>query len=160
MHFLRHGAWRPIWLCDIGVALESRPPDFDWDLCLHGSWGRADWIICALGLAGVLLGADVQETPAAKIAAYLPRWLAPCVLKQWENPSPRQHDPPNLMRTSLHYPAAIPAALRARWPDPIQATIRTNGPFNQLPRFPFQLTDYCMHAARFAARLHRSAEGS
>lgn len=160
MHFLRHGAWRPIWLCDISVALESRPPGFDWDLCLHGGWGRADWIACALGLASVLLGADLRETPAEQRAAHLPGWLAPCVLQQWESPSPRQHDPPDLMRTALSRPSTIPAALLARWPDPIQATIRTNGPFNELPRLPFQLADYCMDAARFAVRLARSAGAS
>src|SRR5258706_7753042 len=31
-YFLRGGAWRPLWLCDIAVPLETRPPDFDWDL--------------------------------------------------------------------------------------------------------------------------------
>src|SRR5882762_3393352 len=31
-HFLREGAWRALWLCDIAVAVESRPENFDWDL--------------------------------------------------------------------------------------------------------------------------------
>src|SRR5207302_3420550 len=30
LHMLGHGAWRPLWLCDIAVALEARPADFDW----------------------------------------------------------------------------------------------------------------------------------
>ena len=34
IHFLKHGAWRPLWLCDIGAAIESLPTSFDWDTCL------------------------------------------------------------------------------------------------------------------------------
>jgi Uncharacterised nucleotidyltransferase len=34
MHFLKHGGWRPLWLCDIALALESRSSSFDWELCL------------------------------------------------------------------------------------------------------------------------------
>src|SRR5205807_1179327 len=35
-HLLRHGAWCPLWLCDVVVILESLPPGFDWDYCKHG----------------------------------------------------------------------------------------------------------------------------
>ena len=42
-HALRHGAWRPLWFCDIGAAVESRPPDFDWDRCLGPDVLIADW---------------------------------------------------------------------------------------------------------------------
>ena len=159
MHYLRHGAWRPIWLCDISAALESRPPSFDWDLCLDGDWGRADWIACTLGLANRLLGGDASDTPVADRAAPLPRWLVPQVLKQWERPSPRQHDPPDLIRNGLRRPIGLPSALRARWSYPIQATIRMNGPFNELPRFPFQLADYGTHVARSLGRLGSPSRG-
>ncbi len=30
-------------------------------------------------------------------------------------------------------------ALRLRWPNPILATVGVGGPFNGLPRFPFQV---------------------
>ena len=36
LHLLRHGACRPLWLCDVAVMLESLPGDFDWDRCLGG----------------------------------------------------------------------------------------------------------------------------
>jgi hypothetical protein len=29
-HLLSHGAWRPLWLCDVGLFVESLPPEFDW----------------------------------------------------------------------------------------------------------------------------------
>src|SRR5262249_1051858 len=31
LHLVRHGAWRPLWLCDIGMFVESLPANFDWD---------------------------------------------------------------------------------------------------------------------------------
>ena len=34
-HMLRHGASRPLWLCDVALAIEVRPPDFDWARCLR-----------------------------------------------------------------------------------------------------------------------------
>src|SRR5262249_7200865 len=29
LHLARHGAYRPLWLCDVAAALEARPADFD-----------------------------------------------------------------------------------------------------------------------------------
>ena len=49
-HFWHHGAWRPLWLCDIAVALEACPANFDWDLTL-GKNPAADWVASALGAA-------------------------------------------------------------------------------------------------------------
>jgi hypothetical protein len=56
------------------------------------------------------------------------------------------------IREVLRHPRTLPRALRDRWPDPIQATIRMGGPFNELPRFPFQLAEYLSHTAGFLAR--------
>jgi hypothetical protein len=43
LHLLRSGAWRPLWLCDVAVALETLSPDFDWDICLGRDPRQADW---------------------------------------------------------------------------------------------------------------------
>src|SRR5262249_5230360 len=51
LHLLGHGGWRALWLCDVAVALESRPSTFDWDRCLSGDRRRSDWVACTLGLA-------------------------------------------------------------------------------------------------------------
>src|SRR5712671_3804445 len=32
IHLLKHGAWRPLWLCDLGLLLESMSSEFDWEL--------------------------------------------------------------------------------------------------------------------------------
>ena len=83
VHLLRHGAWRPLWLCDVAAAVESVDVTFDWDYCLRGKRQRTQAVICAIGLAHQLLGARIEHTPLADRARRLPRWLVPAVLRQW-----------------------------------------------------------------------------
>ncbi len=146
-HFLRHGAWRPLWLCDVAVALETRPAGFDWDYCLRGSRRQADWIACAIGLAHRLLGARVKDTPVARRARALPSWLPEATLRQWAAPEGRSGGG-RAIATYLRRPAGLLQALRQRWPNPIEATIMVRGPFNELPRLPLQLTAYGMRIVR------------
>lgn len=153
LHWLRHHAWRPLWLCDIAAALECRRADFDWDVCLRGNARQAEWIICALALARQLLGAAIDDAPTAVSGRRAPRWLARAVLKQWQLPS-KQHRPDNLpMLTLLRRRAGLLTALRARWPNPLEATYDGRGPFTRLPRLPFQLGFYLTRAISFQARL-------
>jgi Uncharacterised nucleotidyltransferase len=152
MHFLKHGGWRPLWLCDIAVALESRSASFDWELCLGPDPRKADWIACTLGVAHILLGADVADTPADERAQRLPHWLVPTVLRAWEHPRLDEHTVPNLITSSLRHPMSLPRALRARWLNPVEATVRLGGAFNELPRLPYQLANYALQLRRFAAR--------
>jgi len=156
LHLLKHGAWRPLWLCDVGAAVENRPADFDWELCLGRDKPQADWIACTIGLAHQLLGAEVEDTPVAERARRLPRWLVPAVLKQWEKPCAADHHPSELMANTLRNRTGLLEALRDRWPDPIQATVWMGGPFNELPRLPFQLGYYQAQAVRFLAGLART----
>ena len=152
VHLLRHGAWRPLWLCDIAAAVEFRQHGFDWDRCLGGNSRRADWVACAAGLAHRLLGAKIDDTPVAHRAKHLPRWLTATVLKQWEKPSPPiYYSKPVGMY--LRDPVGLLKGLRSRWPNPIEATIGLNGPLNDLPRLPFQLGSCLSRAAQFLARL-------
>lgn len=150
VHFLAHGGWRPLWLCDIAVALEARARDLDWDLCL-GKGQRADWVACALGIAQQLLGAQVDDTPAATRARNLPRWLIPAVLEAWERPSPDEQRTTEPFINSLRHPLRLPRALRERWPNPILATVLTHSPFNNVPRLFCQLEHYFLRSAAFAA---------
>src|SRR5262249_55031075 len=57
LHQLHHGGWRPLWLCDLAVLLESLPGDFDWDRCLAGDRRLSEGVRAAVGLAVELLGA-------------------------------------------------------------------------------------------------------
>lgn len=146
IHLLKHGAWRPLWLCDIGAAIESLPPDFDWDICLGRNEKRAGWIVSAIGLAHHLLQADLATLPDSTAAKNLPAWLVENVLKQWANPfaidqPPMRHPIP--MAAQWKSPRGLGRALRERWPDPILATVSVNGRFNRFPRWPYQIAN-CM----------------
>ena len=156
LHLLRHGAFRPLWLCDIAVAVESRPPEFDWDRCLGANKRTADWVACTIGLANQLLGARIADTPIVKRANNLPSWLIPSVLKQWETPFSKNHGAAKhfaQMLTYLRHPSGVLRDLKARWPDPIEATVYIGGPFNEIPRFPFQIGECIGRTAKFIARL-------
>jgi len=55
-------------------------------------------------------------------------------------PAVEEGQTPATMAYSLRHPAhLLIKALRLRWPNPIQTTVRVGGPFNELPRLPFQL---------------------
>ena len=158
-HLLHHNAFRPLWLCDVAAAVENRASDFDWDRCLGRNRRRADWVACAIGLAHELLGAEVTDTPVARRAARLPSWLAANVLKQWETPynmsqAPVTHKAP--MAQYLRDPRGLLGDLRRRWPNPIEATVYVGGPFNELPRWPFQVGECVGRTAKFIARLPRA----
>ncbi len=152
-HLLRHGAWRPLWLCDIAASVESRAADFNWDICLGKSNRQAQWVACAIALAGTLLEARVDDTPASPRGEELPRWLIPTVLKQWETypalrcPVASQRS----MRTYVRHPAGVLKAVCARWPDAITATVAVKGNFNELPRFPYQVGGAVARLAKFLA---------
>lgn len=154
LHLLRHSAFRPLWLCDIAAMLESRSASFDWDACLSGNHRQADWVACAIGLAHRLLGVRVDDTPVAARARHLPSWMVPHVLRLWESPYPALYPPMSYhppLATYLRRPAGVLKALRVRWPDPIEATVRMKGPFNEAPRLPFQIAYCFVRAAKFLA---------
>ena len=157
IHMLREGAWRPLWLCDIAAAVESLPVNFDWDCCLTEERRLADWVSCALRLAGQLLGADMSNTPAAERTSPLPQWLVPVILKEWEAPlssMSRRHRAP--LTNFLRQPLAVLKGLRHHWPNPIEATIGVRASFNDLPRLPLQVGNCLARTAKFAARLPRA----
>jgi hypothetical protein len=156
LHFLKHGAWRPLWLCDVGAALESRPPNFDWDRCLGRNKRRADWVASSIGLANRLLGAELGNIPAKNRVNSLPDWLISSVIKQWSAP-----DPPNLplfatqIKASWWKPSIL-SAVRQRWPNPIQATIDADGQFDNMTRLPFQLAHCIARAVKLCLHSRRS----
>jgi hypothetical protein len=152
LHFLRHGGWRPLWLCDIGAAVESRPDDFDWERCLGSNLRRRRWVICAIGLALWLLDVERSGLPTEVNDAKLPTWLRNTILAQWDSPDPMRQPGFRYMRPireSLRRPGDLFRALKLRWPDPLTSTIVLEGPLNDLPRFPFQIRHGLRRAMRF-----------
>jgi hypothetical protein len=142
LHMLGHGAWRPLWLCDIAAAVEALPADADWTRCRPRDARRAHWIACAVSLAGLLLGARVEAARTVR----LPRWLPRAVLAQWGRDEHYMLTPS--MGFVLRRPRLLLNALRLRWPNAIQATVDVGGPFNNLPRLPFQVGECVRRVAQ------------
>jgi hypothetical protein len=152
-HLLREGAWRPLWLCDIAAMLETTPADFDWKVCL-GTNRQARSVACAISLAHLLLGAVIECVPDTAQLKKIPRWLVPTVLKEWGSLFPTmrlRHGTTMLMH--LRETRNLLQGVRARWPNPIEATVSMNGPFNELPRLPFQLGNCLSRSIAFLAHL-------
>ena len=147
VHMLAHGAWRPLWLCDVAAALESMPRDFDWDYCLRGGKHRSNWLAAAIGLATGVLGASAEGLPTSISNVRLPGWLAPSVLKAWGAGTPYLHTTP--VGLTARRPTALWNALRIRWPNPIQVTIDWNRGFDRTPRLPVQLAECLVRSGRF-----------
>lgn len=161
IHLLKHGAWRPLWLCDIGAAIESLPENFDWNVCLGRNPTRARWTASVIGLAHRVLHANTQFLPAAVQAGELPTWLIENVLKQWANPfavnqPPMSHPVP--IMDQWKSPRGLGRALRERWPNPILATVSVNGRFNNFPRWPYQVANCASRILRMVVRAPGTAQ--
>jgi hypothetical protein len=155
LHLLQHGSSRPLWLCDVAAALESRPQDFDWNLCLGSNKTCANWVLCALALSGRLIGAETKGTPAHQRVETLPDWLVNNVLTQWSVPRPPDLLPfVDQLRTHL-WDRETRRAIRQRWPNPIRATVVAGRPFSHGPRLPFQIRDGILRTVRFARQAIR-----
>lgn len=155
-HLMREGAWRPLWLADVAAALESLPKDFDWNYCL-GEKRQAIPVAGAIDLAQQLLGAKVGDIPEEKRSKKTPRWLVPTVLNEWGSPAPSmtsRHDFP--MAGHLRLRKELLKGLRHRWPNAIEATTTMNGPFNDLPRLPFQIGNSLFRVASFLTYLPKT----
>jgi hypothetical protein len=154
-HLLRHGIERPIGLCDIAVALEMRSQSFDWKICLGENRKRADWIICTIGLAQELLGAEVGDVPF-DVSKRQPAWLVDSVLKAWGRRFSTHFTQQDPLDSYYHRPRGLARALAARWPTPIMSTVGTGGAFNNLPRFPYQVCYLLIRSGRFLRHLATS----
>jgi hypothetical protein len=151
-HMLRHGASRPLWLCDVALAVEGRPPGFDWARCLGSSMRTANWITCGIGLAHHLLGARVDDTPLSAHLGPLPRWLVPTVLRQWGKPN----RPLIPLAGHVKDPVRLVAESPAHWPNGVQATVALNRPFSGWPRWPYQIVAAAQGVIRFVRDVTRA----
>jgi hypothetical protein len=149
VHLLRHSAWRALWLCDVALLVESRRGDFDWEYCLGGGRRERDRVACTLALARVLLGASIDDTPVAARAKNLPTWLVPAVLDQW-GATPHFR---NRMGSFFVSPGSLLREIPRRLPNPIEASISLNAPFNNAPRLPLQIADTLRRSLMFAVNL-------
>jgi hypothetical protein len=159
IHLLKHGAWRPLWLCDLALFLESMSPEFDWDLCLGSDARRANWILSAIGLARELLNASIGEERIDRLAI-APQWLIETVLRNWENPFTVKHEPHNHaapIRSYLRRPRGLLKDLGRRWPNPILATVSVNGTFGSRQRRRYQFRNCVQRGAALIRPADESA---
>jgi Uncharacterised nucleotidyltransferase len=149
VHLLKHAAWRPLWLCDLALFLDSMSAEFDWDLCLGRDARRANWILSAVGLARDLLGAPLGNQEINRLALS-PPWLVETVLRNWENPFTTNHEPHNHAAPILSYlrnPRGVLKDLKCRWPNPILATVSVNGSFGSRRRRRYQFRNWLQRGA-------------
>jgi putative nucleotidyltransferase-like protein len=160
LHLLRHGAVQPLWLCDVALLLETRSDDFDWDRCLSGSRREADWVACAIGLAHRLLSVNLVGTPVARRAQNLPSWLPSTVLEEWGTRFKGLPQLAHYIRDPRLWLSDLPRELPSHWPNPIEATMTLKGPFNWLPRFPFQIGHVVSRAGALFSQLLGDLRGA
>ena len=150
VHFLQHGGWRPLWLCDVAVALENRPPQFDWKRCLGGDSVRTNWVESVMMLAHLLLGARIDDTPAARQIAEFPQWPRESILEKWGRLSleivGQGYFPPV---GSILKPGNFIRAIRHRWDDPVRATVEAGGRFDNSSRLPLKIRWGLKRAVQF-----------
>src|SRR5262249_59208026 len=76
-------------------------------------------------------------------------WLVTPTLQAWETP----FEPPRQVAVYLHHPIPLPRELIRHWPNPTEATMTVQGPFNHLPRLAFQLAHVASRSAELLRRL-------
>lgn len=145
-HFFKHGAWRPIWLCDIAAAIESRPADFDWTYFLGTDERRKTWVTCAVGLAHLLLDAKIHDTPLADAAGRIPRWLISGVLDAWSRQTSSNRLVPPKIVWDVRHPSTTIKLIGRRWAGPIEASYSLGSAFNNMPRLPFQVMRFAQQS--------------
>jgi hypothetical protein len=149
LHQVRHGMWRPIWLCDVGAVLEAAP-DFDWHYCLSGEAKGSRWVLAAVGLAQRLLGAEVRDRRIARQAAQaLPSWLVETLLWRWD--SGRERKP---FAHYLRHPAEAARGLLHDGLNPIKAAYRLGiCPRSRSLMYPVQLAAFLARSVEIPQRL-------
>ncbi|HXF03853.1 MAG TPA: nucleotidyltransferase family protein [Blastocatellia bacterium] len=152
LHMLRHGAVRPLWLCDIAATLESLSKTFDWDYFSSGSTRRTQWAWCALVLAQKVFDLARDYLPLSDQMKTLPRWIIPAVLREWGTP----YHPRIPTEYAIRSPRMILKEIRHKWPNPIEATVTVNARFDNFPRFPIQLADCAVRAVHLIRRVLRA----
>jgi hypothetical protein len=152
LHYLLHGGWRALSLCDIAAMLEAVPPEVDWDLCLGPAPHRRRWLSLTFELAHHLLDARLDALPPECREPRLPEWLTATVLGAWQEPFSDHDARPLLSYVWRHRRRRFLAELLARWPNPIRATVELDAGFSGLPRWPYQLAHFIRSSVRGIAK--------
>lgn len=147
LHMFRHGAWRPLWLCDVAAIVESG--EVAWDEALKDARG-ASWTLAAVQLAVRLLGAVPGDDAPPPATAPPPSWLESAILESWG----RDIVPHGLrepMSARLTNPLRIANGLVERWPNAIESAFEVGRVATDGPRRLDRIRAALRRTRRFAA---------
>lgn len=136
VHWLTDGGEFRERLWDIHYAVANRPDDFDWDKCLNAvDKTRRSWVVISIGLAHKYLGLKIEGLPIAGEARDVPEWITKCVESAWNS---------DVRLRPLHVIWRDPSMLLKQIgkripPNPIQASIDMNAPFDDSSRLYYQI---------------------
>jgi hypothetical protein len=134
-HWLTDGGQYKLRLWDIYYAVENRPKDFDWSLCLETvSPTRRKWIVTTIAIARKHLGLDVSSLPFADETENIPPWVEKCLAQEWSTDVRLRP-----LETCLNDRKTLLRQIRKRVPpNPIQATVEAEGGFDDGWRLVYQ----------------------
>ncbi|MEO7556113.1 MAG: nucleotidyltransferase family protein [Acidimicrobiales bacterium] len=145
MHLLKHGGWRPLWLCDVAVLCESEPQALA-RLEDDREMPTTTYVRCVVAAAHVLLGA---RPAALEPTEHLPGWAHDAFLREWgTSPYGRGRGPvppPWRARRFL-------GELRGRMPNELAATVSVMAPLQGAPRWLLQGAAYGRMVADYSRR--------
>lgn len=161
VHWLTDGGANKDKLWDIYYTFRNDLEHFDWDRCLQTvSETRRRWIICTIGLAEKYLPAvSSVGTPFEFEKIEIPAWLIKAVEKEWA--SGLYLKP---LQMCLHDRKEFFRQIRKRFPpNPLQATVETEGSFDKKTRIFYQIENIFRRAfpsfRRITAVLKRGKTG-
>lgn len=148
VHWLTDGASRKDRLWDIYYSFNGKQ-NFDWDRCLEQAGEtRRRWVICTLGLVEKYLKVSLENTPFENKKIDIPGWLIKACEKEWNSSVPLKP-----LQNCLKNPKEILIQLKKRFPpNPIQATVETEGSFDSRTRIHYQFRNYFERAFQSAVR--------
>ena len=149
LHAARHGALRAMWLCDIGLMLESLPQSFDLAYFSAGDPQRTNVAFRVLGLAHTLLGARLDLLPVASTLLLPPSWMEDAVLAEWGR-GRTSHGARRPWRSEMFRPWRWPGAVLQRWPNAFEAAYDTRTPLEKGGSVSVQLMACLRRIRRFS----------
>lgn len=138
VHWLTDSGARKDRLLDIYYGFAGTN-NFDWKRCLESvSQNRRRWIVCTIGLAEKYFGVSLINTPFENEKILLPEWLYKRCELEWKKSVPLKP-----LHLCLKDPRELVQQIKKRIPpNPIQATIETEGSFDSRTRILYQFKNF------------------
>jgi len=147
IHFLRHGGWRPLWLCDVAALMDAVESSFNWELCLGENRVNAEWVVLSMKLAEQMLGARSLTYPDAYRDIKVPDWVARAVNKEWHHPNIKRFRRPRFLDVK-GFGNRI-EELKLRWPNPLVAMTSCQRSLLKRSIFLYQSQYFLQRCRRF-----------